>query len=153
MKRLFFITLCLVLPLCGMYAQGDRNSSGDNIIGKYMVVHDVEKSKVEVTKQPDGTYKAQIYWVENAYDKNGKKRVDEKNPDKTLRNVPCDRIVLFWDLRYNPDKARWDKGKVYDPTRGLKVNLTSNFDKNGNLLIKGSLMGISETVVWKPISE
>lgn len=153
MKRLFFIVLCIAFPLCGLYAQSDMNSSGDNIVGKYLSVYDVEKSKVEVTRQPDGTYKAQVYWVENAYDKDGKKRVDEKNPDKSLRNVPCDEIVLFWGLKYNPEKKRWDKGKLYDPTRGLRVNLESRFDGDGNLLVKGSLMGISETIVWVPVSE
>lgn len=145
-------SLCLIMPFVDAGAQ-DNNGKADNILGKYLVVHEAEESKVEVTKQSDGTYKAQIYWVKNAYDKNGKKRMDEKNPDKALRNTPCDEIVLFWDLKYNDDKHRWEKGKVYDPTRGIRANLSATIDKSGSLLLKGSLMGFSQTVTWKPVDK
>lgn len=152
LESVILFSICLIMPFVSAEAQ-DNNGKADNILGKYLVVHETEESKVEVTRQSDGTYKAQIYWVKNAYDKNGRKRLDEKNPDKSLRNTPCDEIVLFWDLRYNADKDRWEKGKVYDPTRGIRANLSATIDKSGNLLIRGSLMGFSQTVVWKPVGE
>lgn len=152
MKHFVITALCLILPFVQISAQ-DKNSMADNILGKYLVIHASEESKVEVTRQPDGTYKAQIYWVKNAYDSKGNKRGDEKNPDKELRSTPCDEIVLFWDLKYNAEKKRWDKGKIYDPTKGIRANLSATFDKDGKLRVKGSLMGFSQTVIWVPINE
>lgn len=151
-KHALILSLCLIMPFVAAEAQ-DNNGKADNILGKYLVIHEAEESKVEVTRQPDGTYRAQMYWVKNAYDKDGKKRTDEKNPDKSMRSTPCDEIVLFWDLRYNAEKHRWEKGKVYDPLRGIKANLSATIDKSGDLLIRGSLMGFSQTVVWKPLDE
>ena len=47
----------------------------------------------------------------------GKKILDAKNPDKSLRNTPCDQIVIFNGLKYNASKRQWDGGKIYDPQR------------------------------------
>lgn len=152
LKYLFFTVLCLVLSCTAVDAQ-DRNSAADNITGKYFAAHKGEESKVKVSRLNDGTYQAQIYWVKNATDRNGGKRLDEKNPDKELRNVPCDEVVLFWNLKYNAEKKRWEKGKIYDPVRGVRANLSATFDHSGNLHLKGSLLGFSETVIWKPINE
>jgi len=124
------------------------NDRPDNILGEYRVTRDGEESKVRFTKEPDGTYKAQVFWVKNDKDKNGNKRLDGKNPDKSLRNTPCDRILLIWNLKYDEAKKQWSGGKIYDPTRGIRANVTCTFEVDGNLKVKGSLMGISETVSW-----
>lgn len=133
------------------FASDDKNLSADNIVGNYEVERDGEMSKVSITSGPDGTYQAKVYWVKNDLDKDGRKRLDEKNPDKELRNIPCDQILIMWDLKYNPDKHRWEKGKIYDPTRGIKASATVSFQDDGTLLIRGSVMGISEKVIWKPL--
>lgn len=131
----------------------NTNGSADNIVGNYFVSHEGEDSKVTVTGHGDGTYQARVYWVKDSLDKDGRKRLDEKNPDKALRSTPCDNILLIWDLKYNPEKQRWEKGKIYDPTRGIRANATAFFAPDGKLQIKGSLMGFSETVVWERINE
>lgn len=68
----------------------DMNSKADNIIGDYLVDHKGEKSKVKVFKNADGSYTAQVFWVQNRTEKDGSVRKDSKNPDKSLRNVDCD---------------------------------------------------------------
>ncbi|MDE7128210.1 MAG: DUF2147 domain-containing protein, partial [Bacteroidales bacterium] len=140
MKKIFVSILLALVPLFAVKAQ-DLNSIPDSILGDYHVVRSGEDSKVRFTKADDGTYTARVFWVKNDKDKNGKKRLDEKNPDKSLRNVPCDEILLVWNLKYNPEKKCWDGGKVYDPTRGMKANVTCVFDNEGNLKLKGSLLG------------
>ena len=102
-------------------------------------------------KLKNGTYRGQIIWMANPNDKNGKKRLDEKNPDKSLRNTPCDQIVLFSGLEYNAKKKRWDGTKIYDPQRGMRANLTVEFEKDGRLKLRGSIMGIGETVYWERV--
>ena len=98
----------------------------------------------------DGTYQGQVMWLEISCDKNGNKLLDVKNPDKSLRNTPCDQIVLFSGLKYNAKKQCWDGAKIYDPQRGLRANMTAEFTKEGKLKIRGSLMGIGESVYWQP---
>lgn len=132
------MTLCLA-----------QNNKADNILGKYSSVQGGEGYKVEVTKKTDGTYKAQIYWISESNDpKTGKKKLDTKNPDKALRGLPSDRVVLFDGLRYNAEKQQWGDAKIYDPQRGIRVSCTAKFDNAKTLTVRGSVLGIGETAVW-----
>ncbi len=151
MKRLLATISLIVLCASAAFAQDDKNSSADNILGKYFIDHEGEQSKVVCTKNEDGTYKFTTYWCKNQYDENGNIYLDKKNPDKSLRNTPCNQMVIIPGLSYNPDKKQW-KGKIYDPTRGIIANATVYF-KDNKLNVRGSLLGIGMTVVWVPISE
>ena len=153
MKRLIFILMALLGLGLPMQAQNPLNNEGDNILGYYSSRQNQDYFKVHITQKSNGTYKAQIYWLEKSTDAQGNKILDEKNPDKTLRKLPCDRIVLIDNLHYNAEKKVWDGTKVYDPQRGFKAKCVVWFDKDGNLKVKGSLMGISETVTWKKLKE
>ena len=152
MKKILSIILCAVCTVFSSGAQdGGPNSSADNIAGLYFVSHEGENSKVRISRDTDGTFKAQVIWLENRMDSDGNVRLDEKNPDKSLKDTPCDRIVIIEKLSYNPDRQRWEKGKIYDPTRGIRANATCSFDSPDTLRIRGSLMGIGETVFWKKL--
>ena len=154
MKRIFVFAASLCLALASIPASGQEslNSEPDNIIGMYYVSYESQESKVRFTKENDGTYKAQTVWVKGCRDEDGNVILrDVKNPDKTLRNVPCDSIVLITGLEYNAEKQRWDRGKVYDPTRGIRANATCYFGDDGKFRLKGSLLGFSQTVIWKKI--
>lgn len=140
---------------CVMAADGQavkNNESGDNIVGLYSTVHGGENTKIRVTKTGD-TYIAQVVWVENRLDKKGNVRLDEKNPDKSLRSVECDKIVLMKNLKYDSSKKMWGDTKIYDPTRGINANVKCSFSDDGVLIVKGSLLGITVTLKWIPIGE
>ena len=141
----FFLALC---AFCSFTASAADAPGPDDILGEYYVEQNGEQSRVRFSKAGDGTFQAHVVWVRNDLDKQGRKRLDEKNPDKSLRNVPCDRILLVWNLKYNPEKGNWSGGKVYDPTRGIRANATCWFEDGTHLKLKGSLLGIAETVVW-----
>ena len=99
-KFLFSALVALMAAIIPSFAQ-----NADRIVGEYDAVQGGDPYKVRVTKNSDGTYKAQIFWVKNTTDpKTGQKRLDPKNPNKSLRNVPCDQIVLFNGLSYNAEK-------------------------------------------------
>lgn len=150
-KMIISFVLCL-FGIMSIAAQ-DKNNSADAILGNYQGTQGGEPFKVKFTKKSDGTYKAQIYWLEEPKDKNGKVKLDTKNPDKSLRNTPSDRIVLIDGLKYNSDKKRWDSAKIYDPQRGIKANVTATFQKDGRLMLQGTILGIGETVYWTPCKE
>lgn len=143
--------MILMMGMTMAMAQNVLNNKADNIVGDYQGVQGGEPFKARITKQSNGTYKAQIYWVKNDTEKNGAKRLDEKNPDKSLRNVPCDQIVLFKGLTYDADNKQWGGTKIYDPQRGIRANCTAQFAKDGTLKISGKIMGIGETVTWKKL--
>ncbi len=147
MKKIIFTLLFAAFSAIGLSAQ-DMNSSGDNIIGNYFTDYGGSESRIRIFKESDGTYKAQVFWCSDAKDRDGNIQRDVKNPDKKLRETPIDQLVLIWDLKYNKAKKCWDGGKIYDPTRGLKVNASCVFTNPKSLKIRGTLMGIGETLVW-----
>ena len=151
MKRLIITVFSLIAAIISLSAQSDLNSSADNIIGTYEVNHHGEVTRVSVFKNSDGTFTAQVCWVENRLDANGNVRLDEKNPDESLRNVECDKIVIIKGLAYNADRQKWGGAKVYDPTRGFRASVQCEFVENGKLRVKGSLLGFSQSIYWKKI--
>ena len=151
MKKILMMIFCAMM-LTPAVAQG-LNDNGDNILGEYLTERGGTKSKVRVTKNADGTYKAQVFWVEKLYDESGNKRKDEKNPDKSLRNVDVDQIVLVKGLKYIAEDKEWGDAKIYDPTMGIKVNATAEFTDANTLKLRGTIMGIGKTLYWKRISE
>ena len=146
MKRLLLVFLVLLVGAAT--AQSTLNNKADNIVGTYQGKQGDDLFKVSITKQANGNYQGQIIWMEKDRDANGNKLLDEKNPDKSLRTVPCDQIVIFSDLKYNAKEHRWDGTKIYDPQRGIRARLHAEFTKEGQLKLRGSVMGIGESVYW-----
>ena len=144
MRKIILLVAGLIACL-GLWAQNNR---ADNIIGVYCGGEGKDAFKVKIVKMSDGTYKGQVCWVAQLYDENGNLDVDDKNPDKSLRNTPANKIVLFTGLKYNAQKKQWDGTKIYDPNRGIKANMTATFDGPKTLKIRGTVLGIGETEVW-----
>ena len=152
MKRILLTLTLLLMGTAALLAQG-LNDKADNILGNWRATRGGEVSKVKVSRSADGTYMAQVYWVEVDKDKNGNKKLDRKNPDKSLRNTPCDQIVLIQGLKYNAEKKQWDGTEVYDPTKGIRAKCVVRFEDDGRLRIKGSILGISQSAYWEKLSE
>ena len=151
MKKFIVAIICALAFAMPSFAQG-LNDKADNIIGEYQTDRGGSKSKVRITKNADGSYDAQVFWVENPYEADGKtKRKDVKNPDKALRNVPVDQIVLVKGLKYDAESKSWGGAKIYDPTKGIKVNATAEFVSAKKLKLRGTILGIGTTLYWTKI--
>jgi uncharacterized protein (DUF2147 family) len=150
MKRFIALFIALVGFSFTSIAQ-DINNNPDSIIGEYLAERGGNKSKVRVTKNADGTYTAQVFWVEHPLDKNGNKRKDTKNPDKTLRNVDIDKVVLVKGLQYIAEDKEWGGTKIYDPTKGIRVNVSAKFETPDKLKLRGTILGIGVTIYWNRI--
>jgi len=147
--NIIYISIIVLSSGFSVSAQNSLNSNPDALLGDYFIDHAQYKCKVHITHDADNVFTAQIFHVENPIDpETGKILTDIKNPNKALRNTPCNRIVLLYDIRYNEKKKCWDGGKVYDPTYGIKANATVEFVPDGRLKVKGSLFGISDYVYW-----
>ena len=151
MKKIVLLLLTTLL-LYPIMAQNSKNSRPYAIVGTYRVAHGGQLSKVRVYKEKNGDYTAQCIWLRDSIDPaTGKLITDTKNPDKSLRNTPCNRIIIIRNMRYNSKKHRWEDGKIYDPTRGIKANCTCECLQDGRLKVRGSVLGIGESVYWQPL--
>lgn len=155
MKRFFLPAVAgiafAVFSICASAAGACGEDPADDIVGVYYVAHEDEESRVRIFRQNDDTYSAQVMWIRDSLDRDGNLRLDAKNPDRTLRDVPCNRIVIMTGLKYDSEKRRWNSGKIYDPTRGIRANVVCDFASDGRLRVRGSLLGISQSVWWDKV--
>lgn len=151
MNKLLLLLAITMTFIGGTFAQNALNNKAESIIGTYQSKQGDDLFKAKIFKQKDGTFTGQIIWLEHDRDANGNKILDKNNPDKSLRNTPCDQIVLFSGLKYNAKDQCWDGTKIYDPQRGIRAKLTAEFTKEGQLKLRGSIMGIGESVYWNKI--
>ena len=139
-----FALTALFFSLCLMA----QNDNADSIIGTYRCGSGKDAYKVQFTKKADGSYKGAICWMAEMKNADGKIKTDVKNPDKSLRNVPMDKVVLIDGLKYDPAKKHWSDAKIYDPSRGIRVKVTAKFEGAKTLLVRGTVLGIGESVAW-----
>jgi uncharacterized protein (DUF2147 family) len=144
MKRI--LSTLTALLLCSiLFAQNDL---ADNILGEYSGRTGQFHFHARISRSADGTYRADVIHVDNLVQRDGSILRDIKNPDKSLRDTPADRIVIFTGLQYYPQQQRWGGTKIYDPRRGIKAPFDAWFTSPDKLNIKGSLLGVSKTVCW-----
>ena len=150
MKRFIIALICATTFSIPAVSQS-LNNNPDDIIGEYLTDRGGSKSTVRVTKEANGTYSAQVFWVEKPYDTNGNKRKDVKNPDKNLRNTDIDKVVIVTGLRYDKAEKEWNGAKIYDPSKGFRVNVEAEFVEPGKLKLFGNIWGIGTTIYWQKI--
>lgn len=149
MKKIITLVVLAILSTTYIYA---HNNNGDNIVGEYLTDRGGSKSKVRITKNSNGTYDAQVFWVEHPFDKNGKKRKDVKNPDKSLRNVDIDKVIVVKGLKYDAKEKTWGDTKIYDPSKGIRGKVTAEFVDAKKLKLRGTILGIGTTLYWTKIN-
>ena len=59
-----------------------------------------------------------------------------------------DKVVIFTGLKYDAEKQHWTGAKIYDPGRGIRVKMTAKLEGPGKLVVRGTVLGIGESVTW-----
>lgn len=146
MKRFLSLIFVAFISICSAFAQADK------IVGTYKVFRNGVNSKVKVFKHENG-YRAQVIWADNLIKADGSTLTDEKNPDKSKRNVPANKIVLIENITYNAKDNCWDNGKIYDPTKGKTYKVTINFKDDKTLKLRGyiGVPTLGESMYWTKI--
>lgn len=146
-KFLLMLLACFMAVSMPTMAQ----NAADKILGEYTCVRNGVNSKVKIVKNSNGTYRAQVTWVDNLKMPDGSIRTDVKNPDKAKRNVRADQIVLIESIAYNDGK--WTNGRIYDPTSGKSYKLTVTFKDDKTLKLRGyiGVEALGETMLWKKV--
>ena len=63
-------------------------------------------------------------------------------------NVDIDQVVLVNGLKYNAKDKTWGGTKIYDPSKGIKVNVTAEFETPEKLKLRGTILGVGVTLYW-----
>jgi len=133
---------CLLAFGINAYGAGQER---DTILGKWLTANG--ESVVKVYSCENG-FCGNIVWLKEPLDKDGKEKVDDKNPDKSLRTRKIVGLGILTGLQYKgPNK--WEDGKIYDPDKG-KTYKCKAWMEEGNLKFRGfigfSLLG--RTTTW-----
>jgi uncharacterized protein (DUF2147 family) len=114
-----------------------KSAEADGILGVWLTEEGT--SKIEIYKCGEAEYCGKISWLKEP-EANGKPRVDDKNPDESLRARPLQELVILRGFVYDEDNV-WRGGKIYDPKSGndytAKITLVdaNNLDLRGYVLI------------------
>lgn len=145
MKKTIFALICSLFMVAGTaLAQGNA----DAIVGNYSTVRNGVNSKIKISRQSNGTYRAQVTWVDNLKMPDGSIRTDIKNKDAKKRNVRADQIVLIESVSYNAKDNCWENGQIYDPTSGKTYKVKLDFKSDKRLRVRGYLGPFYESMYW-----
>lgn len=82
-------------------------------------------------------------------------RLDEFNPDPTLRNRPLCGVTIFGSFVPNGDPGEWEDGWIYNPQNGKTYSSNMELADDGNLEVRGFVVSpiFGRTIVLTPGEE
>lgn len=69
----------------------------------------------------------------------GKEKMDLENPDENLKHRTLRGIDFVSGFSYSEKEDKFEGGKIYNPTNGKTYNSYMQLQKDGKLLVKGSI--------------
>jgi uncharacterized protein (DUF2147 family) len=148
------ITASLVVISMACITPARAQGKPDKILGYYLTYDDetgAEKSQVQIYKDPNGKYYGKIVWLKEP-NKNGKPKVDDKNPDVKLQSRPVMGLEMLKGFSYDKSDNEWNGGTIYNPSSGKTYDCYINFITETDVKIRGfigaSWMGLGKTVHW-----
>jgi len=139
MKSLYIFVLFLLFTKV-LYAQ-----KADDVVGQWY--SEKNESLIEIYKTGNKFY-GKIIWLKEPL-RDGKPKVDDKNPDEKLRNRPLIGLVILKDFVFD-GKDEWSDGQIYDPKSGKTYSCYMELENKDKLKIRGYI-GISligRTTYW-----
>ena len=106
-------------------------------------------AKVRIFKATNKKYYGKIVWLKEP-NKNGKPKVDDKNPDKSKRNKPIMGMQILKGFSYDASDKEWNGGTIYDPKNGKTYSCFITKKGEKKIKVRGYI-GISiigRTTVW-----
>lgn len=144
MKLFFLLALLFASPSFHI----NQSTDGDKLLG----VWEPSNGKARVKIEKIGTkYYGKIVWLKEPNDPNtNQPKVDNKNPDESMRNVPLKGYRLLKDFTYSGNK-QWENGTIYDPENGSTYKCVIKMTDDNTLEIRGyiGIEALGRTDVWK----
>jgi uncharacterized protein (DUF2147 family) len=144
LKRSVLQILFVMATLLGTSAMA--HAQADKIEGFWL--NEQKDAKIMVYKGNDGKFYGKIVWLKEPT-KNGKPKVDEKNPKEKQQSTPLVGLIILKGFDKDGENG-YDDGTIYDPQNGKTYDCTMTY-KGKTLSIRG-YVGISwfgRTTVWE----
>ena len=111
-----------------------------------------KRSHIEIYEKSDGSFEGKIVWLIEPYEKNGDIKRDKENPNKDLRNMPLNGLVIIKNLKYL-NSNQWGGGSIYDARSGKTYSLNATLQDKDNLFMRGyvGFSFIGKTTNWTRI--
>lgn len=139
-----------LLLLSALFVTSNALSSeavlNENVYGLWL---ESDKQKVAVLVEACGQQLCgKIVWLKDAYAKDGGPKLDHKNPEKALRQIPrCGLNILKGFSK--TEQNHWSGGTIYNPSDGDTYRSTVELTEEGLLDVRGyvgiPLFGITTT--------
>lgn len=124
----------MFLSFTGLFSQTD------GVVGFWLT--EDKDSQIEIYKAPGNKFSGRIMWLEEPLNDQGRPKVDDNNPDRSLRNRRTLGLEILKDFTYNASKQEWEKGTIYDPKSGRTYDAYMRLDGNNTLILKGFVLGM-----------
>jgi uncharacterized protein (DUF2147 family) len=139
----FFVLFALVMSSILVHAQ-----KADAVLGVWK--NGEGTGLIQIFKTTSGHYAGKIVWLKEPIDPDtGKPKLDKRNPDETLRNVPTLGLVNLKGFVYNETDHLWENGTIYDPKNGKEYSCKMEMIKPNTLEVRGyigiTLFGRTDT--------
>jgi uncharacterized protein (DUF2147 family) len=136
-RRIGAFALLSIVALMAL-ANDDKQS---RILGNWLT--EPKDGIIQISLDADATYGGRIVGGNNPG------RVDERNPDPTLRSKPLRWQLILRNLRYDGE-GKWSGGTIYDPDSGRTYKCLVELIAPDSLKVRGfigiSLLGRSQ--IW-----
>ena len=94
------------------------------------------QGQVEVSRCGD-TLCGELVWLAEPMNSDGQPKLDQHNPDVSLRNRPVQGLRILWGMQPAGDAQTWENGKVYDPESGKTYQGKITLDGPDVLKLRG----------------
>jgi uncharacterized protein (DUF2147 family) len=135
-----------LLLFSGLNQSRAQDSTAANaVLGQWLTTDGL--SKVEIYRN-ENEFLGKIVWLKEP-DKDGKPKVDEKNPDETLRSRPVLGMTIMRGLAFDGDDT-WKGGKIYDPKSGNDYSAKMTLADPHTLKLRGYIVIplVGRTEIW-----
>lgn len=140
---LLFSFLCCLATL-QVSAQAEPIDGPNDVIGIWLSENGNEK--IEIYKKGD-SYNGTMIWMKDENDENGNRKLDDKNPDASLRNRPMVGVDILFGFKYSGN-GWFNQGRIYDPGTGKTYRARIHVSDKNTAKIRGyigiPLIGRSE---------
>ncbi len=131
--KLFFSTIAILL----MFSLNVKAEKSGDILGQWYSENN--ESLIEIYQKNNKFY-GKLIWLKEP-NRNGKPKMDDKNPDAKLKSRPLLDLVILKDFTFN-GSDEWKGGTIYDPKSGKTYDCFMKLDNKNKLKIRGYI-GIS----------
>jgi len=143
-RKLVVILMLFVLGGATPVAAQVDSAVANAILGEWLTGE--KTSKILIYKDGD-EYLGKISWLKEP-ERDGKPRVDEKNPEERLRTQPLMGLVILRGFTFDGEDT-WTGGKIYDPKSGNDYSAKMTLADPKTLNLRGyiliPLLGRTET--------